>query len=73
MLLERGMAAEALAQFEAVLQKEPTVQRPGAAASADARATRRARAYSEKLLALAGDRESSRPALAAARQLLATR
>jgi tetratricopeptide (TPR) repeat protein len=76
MLLERGMAAEALEQFEVVLQKEPNRFNAfaGAAASAErAGNTKEARAYSEKLLALAGDGESSRPALAAARQLLATR
>jgi tetratricopeptide (TPR) repeat protein len=76
MLLERGMAAEALAQFEAVLQKEPNRFNAfaGAAASAErAGNANKAREYSEKLLALAGDGESSRPALAAARQRLAAR
>jgi len=34
---------------------------------------KKARDFSETLLALAGDAESSRPALAAARQRLATR
>jgi Tfp pilus assembly protein PilF len=76
MLLERGMAAEALAQFEAVLQKEPNRFNAfaGAAASAERAGDRKkARDYSEKLLALAGNEGSSRPALVAARQRLATR
>jgi tetratricopeptide (TPR) repeat protein len=76
MLLERGMAAEALAQFEEVLRKEPNRFNAvaGAAASAERAGDRKkARDYSEKLLALAGDAESSRPALAAARQRLAAR
>ena len=76
MLLERGMAAEALAQFEEVLRKEPNRFNAvaGAAASAERAGDRKkARDFSEKLLALAGDAESSRPALAAARQRLATR
>ena len=76
MLLERGMAAEALAQFEEVLRKEPN--RFNAVAEAAASAERagdrkKARDFSEKLLAQAGDAESSRPALAAARQRLAAR
>jgi Tfp pilus assembly protein PilF len=76
MLLERGMAAEALAQFEEVLRKEPNRFNAvaGAAASAERAGDRKkARDFSEKLLALAGDAESSRPALAAARQRLAAR
>lgn len=76
MLHEYGMAADALVQFEAVLRKEPNRFNAfaGAAASANQlgdKAT--ARAYSEKLVDLAGDGASSRPALAAARQFLATR
>ena len=75
MLLERGMAAEALAQFEAVLQKEPNRFNAfaGAAASAErAGDTKKARDYSERLLALAGNEGSNRPALVAARQRHAT-
>jgi tetratricopeptide (TPR) repeat protein len=76
MLLERSRAAEALAQFEAALRKAP--HRFNAVARAAASAQRagditKAKEYSEKLLELAGDGESTRPAVAAARQLLATR
>ena len=75
MLLERGMAAEALPQFETTLQKEPN--RFNAIAGAAESAKRlgdatKARNYSEKLVALAGGGHSTRPALAAARQLLTT-
>jgi tetratricopeptide (TPR) repeat protein len=74
MLLERGMGADALAQFEAVLQKEPN--RFNAFAGAAASATRlgdatKAKNYSQKLIALAGGDDVARPGLAAARQLLA--
>jgi hypothetical protein len=76
MLLDRSMAAEALAQFEAVLQKEPNRFNAFAGAAESAgrlRDVTKARTYSEKLVALASGGESTRPALAAARQLLATR
>jgi len=76
MLLDGGMAAEALAQFEAVLQKEPNRFNAlaGAAASAERLGdTAKARAYSEKLVALAGDSGVARPALVAAQRLLAIR
>ena len=74
MLLENGMAAAALAQFEATLQKEPN--RFNAHAGAAECATRignrgKAKEHSEKLVALAGAGQSARPAVAAARQLLA--
>jgi hypothetical protein len=74
MLLDRGMAAEALEHFEATLQKEPNRFNAfaGAAASAERLGDpKKARLYSEKLAALAGSGESARPALAAARRLLA--
>jgi Tfp pilus assembly protein PilF len=76
MLLENGMSAAALAQFEATLQKEPN--RFNAYAGAAECATRignkdKAREYSQKLVALAGGEHSTRPAVAAARQLLAAR
>jgi tetratricopeptide (TPR) repeat protein len=76
MLLARGQAAEALAQFEAALRTQPN--RFNAIAGAAASAQRagdmtKAREYSEKLVALAGDGGSDRPAVAAARQVLATR
>src|SRR5262245_45235260 len=74
MLLERGMAAEALAQFEAVLQKEPNRFNAfaGAAAAAERLGDKaKARTYAEKLVALAGGGEAGRPALSAAREMLA--
>jgi hypothetical protein len=76
MLLERGMAGEALAQFEATLQKEPNRFNAFAgAADAAKRAgeTAKARSYSEKLVALAGNGQPTRTAVAAARQLLAAK
>ncbi len=73
MLLDRGKAEDALAQFEATLGKEPN--RFNAFAGAASAAERsgdgaKARAYSEKLVALANG-EANRPALASARKLLA--
>lgn len=76
MLLERGMAADALAQFEAALQKEPNRFNAFAGAAESAKRlgdATKARNYSEKLVALAGGGQSTRPALAAARQLLTVR
>jgi tetratricopeptide (TPR) repeat protein len=76
MLLERGQAAEALAQFEATLQKEPNRFNAFAGAADSAKRlgdTAKARRYSEKLVALAGTGQSTRPAVAAARQLLAAK
>jgi len=76
MLLERGMFAEALGQFEAVLQKEPNRFNAFAGAAASARRLgdgTKARNYSEKLLRLSSGGDPTRPALAAARQLLAPR
>ena len=73
MLLERGMAADALAQFEAVLQKEPNRFNSfaGAATSAERLGNmQKARDYSGKLVALAGA-EATRPAVAAALRLRA--
>jgi hypothetical protein len=74
MLRERGHFVAALAQFEAVLSKEPNRFNAlaGAAASAEkAGDARKASAYAQKLLALAGDGAGSRPAVAAARRTLA--
>jgi len=76
MLLERGMAGEALAQFEATLAKEPNRFNAYAGAAEAAKRSgdaKKARAYSEKLVALAGSGNSARPALVAARELLAAR
>jgi hypothetical protein len=75
MLLDRGIAAEALAQFEAVLQKEPNRFNAFAGAADSAQRlgdTARARHHAEKLVALADGADATRPALAAARQLLAS-
>ena len=76
MLLERGMAREALAQYEAVLQKEPNRFNAYAGAGEAATAagdTEKARHYAEKLVALTGGAGSDRAAIAAARELLARR
>jgi tetratricopeptide (TPR) repeat protein len=75
MLLDRGMAKEALAAFEATMAKEPNRFNgfAGAAKAALAlgdKAT--AKADYEKLVALAADSDSDRPALAAARQFVAS-
>ena len=76
MLLKSGKPAEALAQFEAVLQKEPNRFNAfaGAAAAAEQAGNKiKTREYAEKLVALAGDAKANRVALVSARQLLATR
>jgi tetratricopeptide (TPR) repeat protein len=74
MLLDRGMAREALAAFEATLKKEPN--RFDAIASA-AKAAQRlgdtatAKTYFQKLASLASGADTVRPDLAAAREFLA--
>jgi tetratricopeptide (TPR) repeat protein len=73
MLLDRGMAQEALAAFEATKAKEPNRFRGflGAAKAAEKlgdKAT--AKASYEKLSALVGEGDSERPEIAAARQYL---
>src|SRR5437867_1744749 len=74
MLLDRGMAKEALAAFEATLKKEPnrlgaTV---GAARAADkAGDTRKAREYYTKVAELTGDADASRSEGKEARAFLA--
>jgi hypothetical protein len=76
MLLERGRAAEALAQFESTLQKEPNRLNAFAGAADSAKLMgdpAKARSYAEKVVALAGNGQSSRGAVAAARQLLAAK
>jgi hypothetical protein len=75
MLLERGMAKEALAAYQATMAKEPNRFNGflGAAQAAVAlgdKAT--ARADYEKLIALTADSNSERPALAAARAYVAS-
>ena len=74
MLLERGMAKEALAAFEATKAKEPNRFRGylGAAQAAEKlgdKAT--AKANYEKLLGLAAGSNSDRPELAAAQRFVA--
>ena len=74
MLLERGMAREALAAFEAALVKEPNRYNGLAGAAKAAQAlgdTAKARTYYERLLALAGGSNANRPELATARRFLA--
>lgn len=73
MLLERGMAKEALAAFEATLKKEPN--RLGAYAGAAKAAERsgekaKARAYCEKIVAIAGDADTTRREVTEARAFL---
>jgi tetratricopeptide (TPR) repeat protein len=75
MLLDRGMAKEALAAFEATMAKEPNRFNGfvGAAKAAQALGdTAKAKANYEKLLALTAGTESERPALAAARAFVAS-
>jgi hypothetical protein len=73
MLLDHGMAKEALAAFEATLKKEPN--RLGAAAGAAKAAEKsgdvaRARSYCEQIVAIAGDSGSTRTAVTEARAFL---
>ena len=75
MLLDRGMAKEALAAFEATMAKEPNRFNGYAGAGRAAEAlgdTAKAKASYEKLVALASGSDSDRPALAAARTFLAS-
>jgi tetratricopeptide (TPR) repeat protein len=74
MLLERGMAKEALAAFEAVLKKEP--HRMGATIGAAKAAEKagdgaKARQHYEAAVALAAEAEPVRPEIATARAALA--
>lgn len=73
MLLERGMAREALAAFEAVLKKEPN--RLGAYAGAARAAAKsgdreKARQYSEKVVTIAANADKARAEVSDARALL---
>jgi hypothetical protein len=75
MLLDRGMAKEALAAFEATTAKEPNRYNGyvGLAKSAQALGdTARAKAVYEKLVALAAGADPERPTLAAARTFVAS-
>lgn len=74
MLLERGMAKEALAAFEATKTREPNRFRGffGAAQAAEKLGDKAAaKANYEKLLALTKDSNSERPEVAAARKFVA--
>jgi len=75
MLLERSMAKEALAAFEATMSKEPNRFNGyvGAAKAAQALGdTAKAKATYEKLVTLAAGTDSGRPTLAAARAFVAS-
>jgi tetratricopeptide (TPR) repeat protein len=74
MLLDRGMAKEALEAFEATKAKEPNRFNGYAGAAKAAQAlgdTAKAKANYEKLLTLASGSDSDRPTLAAARTFVA--
>jgi tetratricopeptide (TPR) repeat protein len=75
MLLDRGMSREALAAFEATMEKEPNRFNGyvGAAKAAQALGdTAKAKSAYEKLVALAVGSDSPRPTLAAARAFVAS-
>jgi tetratricopeptide (TPR) repeat protein len=74
MLLDRGMAKEALAAFEATIKKEPNrFNALAGAAQASARVgdNEKAKGYYQQLSSLASDADTVRPDLAAAREFLA--
>ena len=74
MLLDRGLAAEALAAFEATIRKEPNRLNAfaGAAKAADRMGDKaKAKDYYQKLAALAGSADADRPDLVEAREYLA--
>jgi len=75
MLLERGMAKEALVAFEATKIKEPNRFNGflGAAQAAEKLGDRiAAKANYQKLIAMVGDKASERPVLAAAKKFVAS-
>jgi Tfp pilus assembly protein PilF len=75
MLLDRGMAKEALTAFEATMAKEPNRFNGyvGAAKAAQSLGdTMKAKADYEKLVALAAGSDAERPAVAAARAFVAS-
>src|SRR3984957_18954948 len=75
MLLDRGMAKEAIAAFDATMAKEPNRFNGyvGAAKAAQSLGdTTKAKATYEKLVALASGSDSERPTLAAARAFVAS-
>ena len=74
MLIESGMAKEAMAAFEATLEKEPNrlgATLGAAKAAEEAGDASKARQYYAKAVALAQDADPVRPELAAARAFLA--
>ena len=76
MLLERGMAKEALAAFEATLKKEPNRLGAyvGAAKAAEKAGDKaKAREYSKKVVAVAGGADKTRTEVTEARAFLKTR
>jgi tetratricopeptide (TPR) repeat protein len=75
MLLDRGMAKEALAAFEATMAKEPNRFNGyvgGATAAQALGETTKAKASYEKLIALASGSDSDRPTLASAKAFVAS-
>jgi tetratricopeptide (TPR) repeat protein len=75
MLLERGMAKEALGAFEATLGKEPNRlgAYAGAAKAAESSGDQaKARQYCEKIVEIAGDADKTRTEVADARAFLRT-
>jgi Tfp pilus assembly protein PilF len=73
MLMERGMAREALAAFEAALAKEPNRLNglAGAARAAELSGDKvKAKVYYDKILAMVGDIDSTRPEIGDARAFL---
>jgi tetratricopeptide (TPR) repeat protein len=71
MLLDRGMAKEALAAYEAVLKKEPNRLAAYAGAAKSAKASgdeAKARDYYEQIARLTADADTSRPELIELRQ-----
>ncbi len=74
MLLDRGMAKEALAAFEATMAKEPNRYNgyAGAARAAQMLGDKaKAKVWYDKLIALAADADSQRPTLVAAKTFVA--
>jgi len=73
MLMERGMAREALAAFEGTLAKEPNRLNSLAGAAKAAGQTGdnvKAKVYYDKILAMVGDVDSTRPEIGDARAFL---
>jgi tetratricopeptide (TPR) repeat protein len=76
MLLERGLASEALAQYEAGMSKEPNRLNAflGAAKAAERLGDKaKARSYYDKVASITKDTETTRPEVLAARQARAAK